>query len=180
MSFEGLKIEILSQAKEEAKKIAADLQARTKSEESRILARARAAEEEIIREAEQEGVRQSRKLLQETELAGRATILKAKEEELLKTQQLLVDELLNEGVSDTISALLDLLPDGAGEIVPGEVHANEVKKLAKKHTVSDQAIPGEGGFVFRGSSIEVNFTISHLVAAVFRRHRARIASRLFS
>lgn len=179
MSFEGLKTEILSQAKQEADKIAADLQTRTKSEESRILGRAQATEEEIIQDAEQEGAKQSRRMLQEADLAGKAAILKAKEEELKKTEEMLVQEFIDQDAEKTISALMALVPEEGGTITAGEKHLEQVKKAARGRKVLGETIQNEGGFIFRGDSIEINFTISHLVASLFRKNRSRIASTLF-
>lgn len=180
MSLQNLKKTILTQAQTQANAIAADLQQAHKTQEDRIIARAQEIEDAIIRQAEHEAMLAARRKRQETELHARAGVLKAKEEELQKTQKQILANLLEEDPKPLLKALLALVPSEKGTITAGEHHAKALHALVKDHTIAKETIPNEGGFIFTGKTAELNVTLSHVVASVFRKHRARIAGTLFS
>jgi len=180
MSLTNLKKTILSQAQAQADEIAAQLQREQKAVENRIIARAQAIEDDIIKKAEHAAMLAARRKRQETELHARAGVLKAKEEELQETEKQILAQLLEEDPKPLLKALLKLVPDEKGTIQAGEHHAKALHALAGDHTIAKETIPGEGGFIFTGKTAELNVTLSHLVAATFRKHRANIAGALFS
>ncbi|MBI1833946.1 MAG: hypothetical protein HYR90_03930 [Candidatus Andersenbacteria bacterium] len=180
MSFEELREAILKEAQQEAERTAASLKKTTTAEQDRIIQRAKALEETILHNAELEGGRQAQQLRQTVELESRSHVLEGKEEELKKTQQVFLQEILVQDGDDLVAALLTLVPEEDGVITPGEKHATLVKKLARGKKIADETIPNEGGFIFRGKTTELNVTTSHLVERLFKKHRAQIASMLFS
>lgn len=180
MSLEGLREAILAEARQQADKLTSEAENQVSSEEQRILQRAKEIEEAIIREGESEGTQRAQQLHQQTELAGRAHVLQAKEVEIEKTKQVVLDQIYEQEPAPLIAALLKLVPDEGGTITAGEKHAAEVKKQASKLNVAATTIPNEGGFVFEGKYTELNVTVSHLVDRIFKKHRAEIASVLFS
>lgn len=180
MSLEGLREAILSEARRTADELMDTAQQQTASEEKRILQRAKKIEEDIIREAELEGTQKAGQLRQGAELTGRANVLRAKEEEMEQTRQALLKHVYTQDASALVESLLTLVPDEAGTIIPGEKHLKEVTKAARGMNIASKPIPDEGGFIFRGKTTELNVTISHLVDRLFKKHRAEIASILFS
>lgn len=180
MSLEALKKTILQEAQEEADAVAARLKEQQSSERQRILQRAQQMEEDIIGRAEREAALVARRRRQETELHARALVLRAKEEELQETQKQLLAKLLEEDPKPLLTALLKLVPEEKGIIHAGEHHAKAMRELVKHHDIAAKTLPGDGGFTFTGKKAELNVTLSHLVASVFRKHRTAIASTLFS
>lgn len=183
MSFETLQQRILQEAQGQAEDIVADLAEQTRREEVRIMNRAQAMEEEIIRQAEAAGGAKARRARQEAELSGRAAVLAAKQIELDTTKQALIEELLALDAKQTqnlLESLLELVPE-EGTITPGEHHAAALKKLVKgKLTLQSHTISNEGGFLFQSPQTELNLTTTHLVNQLFNRYRAEIAQELFS
>lgn len=182
MSFEALQEAILAEAKQRADQISTQLAQRISAEEQRITARASALEEKVVTEAEVQADKQARRIRQEAELSGRALVLNAKQEELDQTKAELTKQLLEMNTNTLLSGLLKLVPAHTeGTIVPGQAHADALKKLIKGDLkLSDKSIKGEGGFIFQSKNSELNLTISHLVDRLFVKHRSQIAKILFS
>lgn len=180
MSLDKLKETILAQAQEQADALGTTLQEKQTGEEQRMLSAAQEIEEAIVTKAENDAALAARRKRQETELHARANVLRAKEEELQETQKQILAKLLEEDPKPLLKALLELVPDEKGTIHAGEHHAKALHSLTKKHDIAAKTIPNEGGFTFTGKTAELNVTLSHLVESVFRKHRARIASTLFS
>jgi vacuolar-type H+-ATPase subunit E/Vma4 len=184
MPFAKLKETILAEARQQAQAVSDKIRQQTKAEEQRIAEQARQLEETIIRQAEQEGMRRARQLHQETELQARAAVLRAKEVELTKTKQMLVEQMLsmnNQQTTHLLQDLLKLIPDEAGTIVAGSIHRSQLEPLLPKTLKLAQGdLTGEGGFVYRSQSAELNLTISHLVDRLFVKHRSGIARTSFS
>lgn len=179
MSLETLREAILAQARREADELTAQAQQQTEAEERRIMQRAGELEEDIVRTGEREGIQRAQQMHQQAELVGRAGVLRAKEEEIEKTKQVLLEQILEEDPAPLIKALLELIPDEDGKIIPGEKHAATVKKAAHGKNVASKAIPHDGGFIFEGETTELNVTVSNLVDHILKKHRAAIASVLF-
>ncbi|MEX0649868.1 MAG: hypothetical protein WD200_02620 [Candidatus Andersenbacteria bacterium] len=181
MSFETLQEAILTEARERANQVASELRVHTESEKQRITERAKGIEEAIISQAEAEGAKQARRIRQEAELAGRALVLNAKQEELDATKAALVEELTTGDSKKLLRSLLALVPKVPGTIVPGEKSADELRGLVKGDLkLADKPIRGQAGFVFRSKDSELNLTISQLADQLFIRHRATLAKILFS
>lgn len=182
MSFTRLQDAILEEARQQASAVEQKYADLYDKEEQHVIERAQAVEAEIIEAAEAEGVARARKLHQESELAARSAVLTAKQEELVATREAFVKDVIDSADDQLIASLMALVPSDKGEIVPGEAHKELVAKAAAKagHTVSDEVIADDGGFVYKGASTEMNLTIQHLAEALFARHRSRIASTLFA
>lgn len=180
MSFANLKQAILQEASREAEGITARLSKKASEEKARILAQAKQIEESAVTVAELEGKRLARRKRQEAELQYRAAVLEAKEEELHALEAACVQNLTEIADAAFYTSLLKHAAIKDVTIHPGAVHVDLVKKAAKGHTISDKAIAGEAGFIVRGKDTEINLTLSHLVRMVFKKHRAKIAARLFS
>lgn len=179
MSLERLQEAILEQAEQDAKTVASQLEKEKASEEARLLARAQEVEQSVLEEAEKEAASRARRKRQQTELAGRAAVLTAKEEELQKTKEELFNKLAGEDAKTLIKHLAKHVPDEKGTIIPGELHKAEVASVLSKHTIAKKTIPGEGGFVYRGKDSELDLTLGHLTTMLFRKYRTRLASLLF-
>jgi len=180
VSYESLKKALLSEAANQADEAAAEIQERLRSEEQRIAAKAKSAEEEIISQANADGVVAASRLHQEHQLAAKANVLNAKQEELDTTQDAVVNEILSWDESATtalLKHLLTLVPEGA-TITVGENHADALNKIGAKN-VEGTTIKNDGGLIASSEFAEVNLTIRHLVAQLFIRHRAVIAAQLF-
>ncbi|MEX1112735.1 MAG: hypothetical protein WEC84_04700 [Candidatus Andersenbacteria bacterium] len=181
MSFESLQEAILTEARQRASRVQAEISQRSEAEKQRITDRAMAMEEAIISEAQAEGEKQARRARQEAELSGRALVLNAKQEELDATKAALAEELTASNSKELLARLLSLVPKTAGTIVPGEKSADELRKLVKgDHKLAEKTLKGQAGFVFRSSDSELNLTIEHLVNQLFIKHRAALAKMLFS
>lgn len=183
MSFEALKNEILREAKRESEAVEARLHEQQKALEERITAKARAMEERILEEAEAEGQKQARHLHQEMELTARSQVLTAKQQELEKTQRMLLEQLLGQDEAaqkKLLAGLLKLLPDTKGTIVPGEYHKDLLAGLVEPpYTLAKDFLPQQGGFVFQSVESEMDLTLAQLVAQLFGKERAAIAKILF-
>tara|TARA_Y100000310_G_C20592972_1_gene769032 strand:- start:471 stop:1013 length:543 start_codon:yes stop_codon:yes gene_type:complete len=180
VSYESLKDALLTEAATQADEVAARFNDQLKSEKERIAQRAKGAEEEIIAQAESLGEVEASRLHQEHQLAAKANVLVAKQEELDETQTKVVDEILawdGAATGDLLTHLLKLAPADA-ELTAGAKHADALKKAGAKN-VASETISGDGGFIARAANEEVNLTIRHLVAQLFIRHRAAIAAQLF-
>ncbi len=180
MSYESLKDALLTEAATQADEVAERFNDQLKSEQERIAQRAKGAEEEIIAQAEADGEVEASRLHQEHQLAAKANVLVAKQEELDATQAKVTEEILDwddAATDDLLEHLLKLAPDGA-ELTAGAKHADALKKAGAKN-ITSETISGDGGFIARAADEEVNLTIAHLVAQLFIRHRAVIAAQLF-
>lgn len=180
MSYEALQEALLKEAATQADEVSARFKEQLATEKKRITERAKAVEEEIIRQAEANGDTEASRLHQEHQLAAKANVLVAKQEELDATQEQVVQDILGWDDAETsklLTHLLSLAPEGA-EITAGANHADALKKAGAKN-VSGDTIKDDGGFIARAADEEVNLTIRHLVAQLFIRHRAAIAAQLF-
>lgn len=186
MSFDKLKEQILHQASERAQRIEDEFKAKKTEQEKRIQAAARALEQALIDRATAQAESQARQIKQASDLAGRAHVLSAKQRALGELAEKFTQQLLAWPADETramIEKLMASIPDqAAGEIIPGALQADVVKKVGQKYSfvVSDHVIPNEGGFIWRGARHEYNFLTSHLVQQLFSRQRARLARVLFS
>ena len=185
MSFDALAQAITTAAETEAAAVTQRYAEQAAKEQQRITAAAQALEESILQEAESAGQLAATRSHQDQLLATKADILAAKQQALAEVEQALVEQLLTQddkATSALLKSLLALLPDTAGTIVAGERQADAVAKAAgrSKHTVAKETIPGDGGFIYRNDTTELNLTITELVHRVFATHRATLAQTLFS
>jgi len=185
MSFENLKEAILAEAQGRVAQIEQEYGAKLAREETRIKQRAREQEEQIIRQAEARGEQERSRLHQERQLAAKARVLEAKQDELAKAQAAVTDRILQwEGAQqkELLTSLLALLPKEKGTITPGAQHKEALVKLvhSTKLSLDDTSLEGEGGFIYRTADTEINLTIAHLVERLFVTHRAELARHLFS
>ncbi len=186
MSFAGLESAILEEAKQRVDSIRDQYEKQYRKEEQRVTAEARELEENIISQAQEKARMEAQRLHQTTQLKAKADILKAKQEELLKTQEEVTRKILAWDAHQTgrlMGALMELMPtDDGGIITAGESQAEIVEQAAQEKglKVLKKKISGEGGFIFRGQRTEFNLTISHLVDQLFIAHRTSIAQFLFS
>ena len=182
MSFETLKKAILTEASQQVAAVEDRFAEQIAQKEGRIKERAKSQEEEIIRQAESEGETESRRLHQEHQLAAKANVLEAKQEELNTTRDEAIKQLLAQDAAATkelLESLLKFAPADA-TLIPGSEHADALKQVAKQATVAEETVANDGGFIARSAKEEVNLTIRHLVQQLFIRHRADIAQKLFT
>lgn len=184
MSYEKLQEYILEEARSQAHTLGRDLEAKRLQEEMRIRNKARQIEETILQHAEIRGQETARKTHQEAELAGKAAVLAAKQEELNATQHELLQQLValeEDTQKKLIQRLLKHIPKEKGEIIAGSRHKKLLTGLIQStHTLSPHTIQDEGGFIFRSKTKEINMTLSHLVSGLFSRFRTDLAKELFS
>jgi vacuolar-type H+-ATPase subunit E/Vma4 len=185
VSFDKLKQALLDEAKKQADTISDGHRRDLLREEERIKKHAVQIKESIIYNAQEEGIRQAKRLHQEAQLQARANILREKQKELDITIKQATEKILawDSGEAEAIiKDLMSLVPEQEGKIVAGEKHKEIVVKEAKKKnlSVSDEVIKDDGGFVYKGKEIEQNLLISYLVQSLFERHRADIARVLFT
>lgn len=183
MSFETLKTRILSEAKQKAEALSAELERQRAAHEKRITDKASSMEEAIIREAESAAEQQERKLMQEAGLTSRAHVLNAKQKELEALEESLVDHILEQDAKEIISSLFSLIPEGEkGTVIAGEQHQSEVEAIAKKRDleVAKKTIKNDGGFIYQSDTTELNVTVRSLVHQLVNRHRVELARILFS
>ena len=186
MSFANLQKTILAQAQEQAAQVSAKHTAHLDAEQQRIKLNAAKLEEEIIRAHETSAEQQINRTRQTRQLAAKAAVLTAKQEELDAVSRELIDQLLNLDAQKTkglLTSLLKLVPqDDQASITVGVVHEDVLRPLAKHRDIKVLAttIPQDGGFIWSAKSSEINLTIHHLVKRMFSRHRAELASQLFN
>ncbi len=185
MSFDKLKQALLDEATKQINTINDGYRRDLLREEERIKKHAVEIKEGIINNAQEEGVRQAKRLHQTAQLQARVDILREKQKELDVTIKQATEKILAWDSSEAkmmIADLMNLVPDEEGEIVAADIHRELVVKEAKKKKlpVSDERIKNDGGFVYKGKEIEQNLLISHLVQSLFERHRADIAKILFA
>ena len=185
VSFDKLKQALLDEAVKQSDAIGDGYRRDLLREEERIKKHAIQIKEGIISDAQEEGVRQAKRLHQEAQLRARADILREKQKELDTTIKQAIQEILDWDSSKTkvmIRDLMSLVPTQEGEIIAADMHWEIVVKEAKRKSlsVSDEGIKNDGGFVYRGKEIEQNLLISYLVRSLFERHRADIARVLFA
>lgn len=185
MSFDALAKAITTTAKTEAAAVTQRYAEQAAKEQQRITAAAQALEESILQEATSAGQLAATRSHQDQLLTTKADILAAKQQALTSVEQALVEQLLTQddaATSTLVKALLALLPDTVGTIVAGERHAEAVAKAAagSKHTVAQETIADDGGFIYHNDTTELNLTITELVHRVFTTHRATLAQTLFS
>lgn len=184
MSFETLKAAILKEATANAAATHARFAKQLSREEQRLKAEVRQIEEDIITQAEKKAEREVKRIHQEHQLQAKARVLEAKQEELLRTRDLVAQEILGWSDADTkqlLKSLLALAPND-GVVIAGSGHRDLLKELLKgtKLTLSDDTVADDGGCIVRSRETEINLTIRQLVAQLFTRHRAELAGRLFS
>lgn len=184
MSLIKLKTHILEAAEREAAAIRADWVGKREAQQARIRRQASALEGAIIDAANSEAGDKERRLYQQAQLASRAHVLRAKQDELMITKEAVRQAILAFDAKQTkalLRALHKYLPskDG-GTIVPGEIHASFIREIGKDYKVLETPIAGEGGFIYRDRHTEINLTISHLVTQLMTAHRAEMAALLFS
>ncbi len=163
MSFTALKKAILTEARQQASVIAHTASAQIDTEKQRTTNELRNMEEAIVAHARKEGQLQTRILHQQAELAGRARILLAKQEELEKTKKEFVRFLLFLDASaqkDLHKKLEAMLPKTKGTIIAGDTD--------------------EGGFIFKSKNVKINLTYKYLTDNIFWKYRAEIAKELFN
>lgn len=185
MSFAEFENTVLQQAQQRAEAVQVSFARQLAVEENKVKQQAMALETGIINRGEAEAERQASQLRQAAHLAARADVLSAKQAELDELGQAFADELnraTGEAGKNMMAAWLKSLPAEAGTIVPGEHHAEILRTLALRpgFELSGQAIPGEGGFLYRSARVEVNLTTSNIVAQLLVRHRAELAGIVFS
>ena len=184
MSFASLKEKIVGQATQKLEIERDKFAKEFLEEEDRIKLQARQTEEVVIADAESRAKQEAKRLHQAAQLKARADILQAKQEELDAVLQDSIEEVLNWNETDTrklLEALFGLVPGTEGVVAAGDKHEKLVREMAKKEglTVSDQTIAGTGGFLYSGSSTEINLTVHYIVAQSFSRGRSGIARILF-
>ena len=182
MSLSKLQEHILEVAKQEADDVRATLAREYANQEARITAVARKIEETIIDTAQARALQEERRLHQQAELAGRAHVLRAKQDELATTERMTVERLMGldeKHTKEMLTALISLLPkNGKGVIIPGALHEKLLGSLTKDYKLDTHSLPDQGGFVYRDDSTEINLTITHLVARLFSMHKSEIATAL--
>ncbi len=160
MSLPALQETILAEARKEADAILARSRAELAKEQERATSELRAMEERIVTEATKNAQRESQVIHQRAELAGRASVLTAKQEEIDATKAEFLAMLQNLPEQDKkklYASLKKLLPDTEGK--------------TEEHP--------EGGFIFRGKGIEVNLSFPYLTDRLFWKYRAEISQALF-
>ena len=167
MSFDKLKQALLDEATKQADVINDGYRRDLLREEERIKKIAVQVKDDILNDAQEEGVRQAKQLHQEAQLQARANILREKQKELEITVKLATEKILAWETSEAeamIRALMKLVPKQEGKIVAGEKHKEIVVREAKKNNlkVLDKVIKNDGGFVYKGAEIEQNLLISYL------------------
>lgn len=184
MSFTALKEKILAEASAKLEVQRREFSQEFVDEETRIKKQARLVEEDVIAQAQVKAQQEAKRLRQAAQLKARADILRAKQEQLDVVLEDTVKQVLDwdeDATQNLLEALFEFIPDAKGSIMPGSLHEAKVREIARKRkiSVSDDAIPDEGGFVYQGEDAELNLTIHHLVKQVFARNRAAIAQTLF-
>lgn len=183
MSFANLQQAVLQEATAKAVAVQARLDGQLATQESRLKKEVTAIEREILEQARADADNQAQQLRQGAVLAARAEVLLAKQAELTAVRAEFLRQLLALDAAQTarlIDRLLALVTEKNGECTAGEHHFAAVKKAAAKKgfTVTDETIPGEGGFIFRSPRMEMNLTLGQLVDQVLIKHRAAIAETL--